>query len=109
MPPHPTFYVRRKVVDAVGGFDVRYRIAADYDFMLRALEIHDFQSVLIDRVLVEMTHGGESTKGLKSYLISNYESYQSRRTWLDTGIVDPALISKPLRKVGQLIPRWISP
>jgi glycosyltransferase involved in cell wall biosynthesis len=108
MPPHPTFYIRRAVVDAVGRFDVGYRIAADYDFMLRALELHDFRATLIDRVLVEMTHGGESTKGLKAYLISNYEAHRSRRTWLDAGIADPALLAKPLRKVGQLVPEWIN-
>ncbi len=39
MPPHPTFYIRRALASRVGHFDVSYRISADYDFMLRALEI----------------------------------------------------------------------
>lgn len=35
MPPHPTLYVRRSVYERLGGFDTRYRIAADYDTVLR--------------------------------------------------------------------------
>jgi glycosyltransferase involved in cell wall biosynthesis len=64
MPAHPTFYVRRRVVDAMVGFDTRYRIAADYDFMLRALELADFRATSIARVLVNLMHGGERTAGL---------------------------------------------
>jgi glycosyltransferase len=37
MPPHPTLYLRRSVYERLGGFDTRYRIAADYDLMLRVL------------------------------------------------------------------------
>ncbi len=54
MPPHPTFYCRREVVQSVGGFDLDYRIAADYDFMLRALELGDFSAAHIPSVLVDM-------------------------------------------------------
>lgn len=35
MPPHPTFYVRRELYQRFGAFDTTYRIAADYDCMLR--------------------------------------------------------------------------
>lgn len=44
MPAHPTFYVRRAVIDAVGRFDLRFKIAADYDFMLRAFELNQFSA-----------------------------------------------------------------
>ena len=37
MPPHPTLYLRREVFDRIGGFNQAYRIAADYDLMLRLL------------------------------------------------------------------------
>ena len=37
MPPHPTLYLRRSVYERLGGFDTRYRIAADYDLILRVL------------------------------------------------------------------------
>ncbi|MCK6693196.1 MAG: glycosyltransferase, partial [Thermoanaerobaculia bacterium] len=37
MPPHPTFFVRKKVYEQLGGFDLALHIAADYELMLRFL------------------------------------------------------------------------
>lgn len=105
MPAHPTFYMRRRVAEAVGEFDLAYRIAADYDYMLRAYELQSFTSAHIGRVLVHMMAGGESTAGLKSYVRSNLESLRSRRRWLGAGFVDYALVAKPLRKLGQFAVR----
>jgi glycosyltransferase involved in cell wall biosynthesis len=105
MPPHPTFYVRRAVVDAVGRFDTAFRIAADYDFMLRAMELHEFRVAMIDRVLIDMMQGGDSTAGLKAYVRSNFEALKSRQRWLNSGSLDGALVAKPLRKLGQFLIR----
>lgn len=102
MPAHPTFYVRRRVINRIGGFDTRYRIAADYDFMLRALELHDFHPAFIDAVLVQMMTGGESTSGIRSTVAHNYEALQSRRQHLNAGFIDYGAFAKPLRKLGQL-------
>ena len=52
MPPHPTFYVRRSVYERLGGFDTRYRIAADYDTILRFLAIGKINAAYIPEVLV---------------------------------------------------------
>ena len=38
MPAHPTFFLKREVYEKHGAFDLSYRIAADYDFMLRVLK-----------------------------------------------------------------------
>lgn len=103
MPPHPTFYARRRVFDAVGRFDLHYRIAADYDLMLRAMELHDFRAAFVDRVLVDMLHGGDSTSGVKAYLKSNYEALHSRRKWLNAPPIDKAFVAKPLRKLTQFL------
>ena len=35
MPPHPTLYLRREVYEQFGSFNLKYKIAADYDFILR--------------------------------------------------------------------------
>lgn len=103
MPAHPTFYMRRRVAEAVGGFDTSLRIAADYDYMLRALELGGFDSQLISRTLVQMMTGGASTSGLRGYLKSNLEALRARRRWLGSGLVDAALLAKPLGKVGQFL------
>lgn len=102
MPAHPTFYCRREVVQAVGAFDLRYRTAADYDFMLRAMELTDFEAARVGRVTVDMLHGGKSSSGLAAMVRHNLEALDSRRRRLGTGVVDYALFAKPLGKIGQL-------
>ncbi|MER9926261.1 glycosyltransferase [Mesorhizobium sp. M0048] len=101
MPAHPTFYVRRKVADAVGTFDVTFKVASDYDWMLRAVELHGFESITTDHVLVDMMVGGASTRSLASHIGHNLEALRSRRQWLGSGPLDYALVAKPLRKLGQ--------
>lgn len=102
MPAHPTFYVRRTVAEAVGAFDLAYATASDYDWMLRAFVLNRFSTALVDRVLVDMAMGGRSTRGLAAHLTHNIESLRSRRRWLGAGMVDYALVAKPLRKLHQL-------
>jgi glycosyltransferase involved in cell wall biosynthesis len=101
MPPHPSCYVRRAVVNAVGLFDLRYRTAADYDWMLRAFELYAFRTRFVDRTLVNMQTGGDSTSGISAYIRGNMESLQARRSHFGTGPIDLALFIKPLRKLTQ--------
>jgi glycosyltransferase involved in cell wall biosynthesis len=101
MPAHPTFYCRRAVVRQVGTFDLTYRVAADYDFMLRAMELTDFTAARMPRVLVDMGDGGVSSADVRSRLHHNLEALASRRRWLGAGLVDYALFAKPLGKASQ--------
>ena len=103
MPPHPTFYCRREVIERVGGFDLGYRLAADYDFMLRALELGDFSVARSAKVLVDMADGGLSSAGLAARLRHNLEALASRRRWLGAGLVDYALFAKPLGEASQFV------
>lgn len=105
MPAHPTFYVRRAVVDAVGAFDLRLKTASDYDFMLRAIELHDFAVAKVPGVMVNMKVGGKSTASLRAHLAHNVEALRARQRWLGAGPVDRALIAKPVSKLGQFIVR----
>jgi glycosyltransferase involved in cell wall biosynthesis len=103
MPAHPTFYCRRAVAETVGEFDLRYSTAADYDYMLRCLELTQCSSAPVGRVLVDMLHGGRSSSGVVGSIQHNFEALQSRRRQLSAGLVDYALFAKPLRKVSQLV------
>lgn len=105
MAAHPTFYARRRVVESVGRFDLTYRIAADYDFMLRAYELHSFRSRHVAEVLVHMQQGGASTAGFKAYWLSNREALHSRQRWLRSGMIDYALFGKPFGKLHQFFVR----
>lgn len=62
MPPHPTFYVRQSVLRDVGLFDTQFRIAADYDFMLRVLARAGLKTARVPGVLVRMRSGGISNR-----------------------------------------------
>lgn len=101
MPAHPTFYVKRKVADAVGAFDLSLKVASDYDWMLRAIELHGFRIAATSHVLVDMMVGGASTRSLASHIGHNLEALRARRRWLGSGPLDYALVAKPMRKLGQ--------
>ena len=68
MPAHPTFYCRRSVYDKLGLYDDSFKIAGDFELMLRFLEKHNIRSKYIPRTLVNMKVGGASNNGLKSKL-----------------------------------------
>lgn len=103
MPAHTTLHVRRHVTEAVGFFDLSLATASDYEWMIRAIDVHGFSTVMIDRILVDMTQGGRSTAGIGAHIHHNLEALQARRRWLGTGLVDFALIAKPARKIGQFL------
>ncbi|MDP3673070.1 MAG: glycosyltransferase family 2 protein [Telluria sp.] len=79
MPPHPTFYVRREHYQRLGGFDTRFRIAADYDNMLRILWAGQVQAAYIPRVLVRMRTGGTSNRSLLNIVQKSCEDYSALR------------------------------
>jgi glycosyltransferase involved in cell wall biosynthesis len=69
MPPHPTLYLKKEVYDLVGGFDPSYRIAADYEFMLRLFQ----QNITINylpKTLVAMRQGGISSASKNQWIKS---------------------------------------
>ena len=102
MPPHPTFYIRRELASAVGAFDLGYGTSADYDFMLRALELHAPRTAYIQHPLIDFVVGGVSTKGVRAVVEANLQCLKSRRIHLGAGLVDLALFTKPARKLRQL-------
>jgi glycosyltransferase len=104
LPPHPTFYIRRELARRIGPFDPDYGGAADYDFMLRAMELHHPRINYIPRTLVDFQHGGRSTASISGYITSNLNCLKSRQRHLRSAPVDIALFAKPLRKLHQF--KW---
>ena len=99
MPPHPTLFVRRRVIEKWGGYDTRYRIAADYDCILRYFVQRRFRAVYIPRVLVKMRMGGESNRSLSRIWLKTTEDYKALRSNSVGGF--SALLLKNLGKVSQ--------
>jgi glycosyltransferase len=102
MPPHPTFYVRRSVYERHGGFDTRYRIAADYDSIVRFLFVAGIRTVYIPRVLVCMRVGGVSNRSLRTISRKSLEDLEVMRKYR-LGHVH-TLLRKNLSKLGQF---WV--
>lgn len=99
--PHPTTYARRAVLDRVGTFSTEYRSASDYDWLMRALEVHGCSHGVIDAVLVNMRIGGESTAGLSAILQNSRELLAIRQRRLGSGPVDAALFLNLIKKLRQ--------
>ena len=101
MPAHPTLYVRREWYQRIGGFDTRYRIAADYFSILQMFSQPDFRSVYLPRVMVKMRLGGESNRSLKNIIRKSREDLDALRRSGVGGI--RALVWKNLSKVTQFL------
>lgn len=99
MPPHPTFYLRRSMLDDVGRFDTTLRIAADYDFMLRCLTRPGVRVAYVPEVLVRMRLGGVSNRSMASLRDKSREDLTVMRRHRVGGWF--TLVSKNLRKLPQ--------
>ena len=99
MPPHPTLFLRRSVIEQWGGFDTTFRIAADYDAMLRYMVRGNIRLAYIPKVLVKMRVGGESNRSLSRIFRKTREDYTALRRNEVGGL--GALLWKNLSKVGQ--------
>lgn len=102
MPPHPTVYVRRNLLRQYGFYHLDYRIAADYDWMLRFLS-QTIAVTYLPQVLVRMRMGGASNKNFKNILIKMQDDMRAlQRNKIGLFFTIPfTLILKNVRKISQ--------
>ena len=105
MPPHPTFYLRRRHYIDFGFYREDFEIAADYELMLRMLHKHRLKTAYLEGVLIQMRLGGKSNANFNSHLCANRED---KRAWNVNGLKPPSClrILKPMRKILQY---WYRP
>lgn len=101
MPPHPTLYVRRSLYERLGGYDASYRIAADYELILRLFSLPGLRAFYIPHVLVKMRVGGVSNRSLRLIVRKSAEDLRALRTHRIGGI--GTLAWKNLSKLGQFL------
>ncbi len=65
LPLHPTCYIRRETMEKIGLYDEKYKIAADTDFLVRALYEHNLRVAYLKRYIIRMRMGGLSTDNSK--------------------------------------------
>ena len=99
MPPHPTLYVRRSRLAEHGQFDLRLRLAADYDFILRYLGRPGVRMAYLPRLLVKMRTGGASNRSLAALLRKSREDLFALQKNGVGGVL--TVLCKILRKLPQ--------
>ncbi len=75
MIPHPATFHHRSLFERHGRFDESFRIAGDFEFLLRELLTDD--ALFIPELIVDMTGGGLSDLPRYEYLVQR-EVYRAR-------------------------------
>lgn len=70
-PAHPTFFVKKELYEKYGAFDESFKIAADFELMLRFIEKYQAKGAYLNEPMVRMRLGGESNKSLENMYKGN--------------------------------------
>lgn len=104
MPAHPTFMAKRSLFERCGLYSLDYRIAADYEMMVRMLYKGGVSYTHFPKVVVKMRAGGVSTGGLRSSWRLNNEIVRAcRANGLKTNLI--RVLSKVPAKLLELVRR----
>lgn len=72
-PAHPTLFIKKEIYDRYGLFDLNFKIAADFEIMLRFLEKNQITTFYLPEHIMKMRLGGESNKSIKNIINQNVE------------------------------------
>lgn len=64
MPPHPSFYCKKMVFNRLGFYNEKFKIAGDFELMLRFLWKNKVSFKYIPLLMVYMRKGGKSTSSI---------------------------------------------
>lgn len=104
MPAHPTFFTFRENFEKFGFYRTDFKIAADFELLVRFLYKHKLPFEYLPIDLMKMRLGGVSTASLKSTIIINQEDLKACRiNGLSTNYV--RLYSRYFRKIFEYIPQ----
>jgi glycosyltransferase involved in cell wall biosynthesis len=100
--PHPALFLRKSVYDKCGLFNMDFKIAGDYEFILRILKIYKISVKYLPVVLVKMYEGGVSGSSLRQ----RKKGWQElKKAWLVNKLEVPPLFifRRVLFKISQLL------
>lgn len=99
-PAHPTFYARRECYGKLGGFNTSLAVSADFELMLRFIEVAGLRNRYIHRYFVMMRMGGESNGSLRNIIRGNRNILRAMR---ENGLKPP-----PLFIMRRMIPKLLA-
>jgi glycosyltransferase involved in cell wall biosynthesis len=76
-PAHPTLFLRRSVYEKVGNFNTNFRLASDFEFMLRVFHSYGIKSLHLPQIVVGMRTGGATGGSLSFIKKQNLEVLQA--------------------------------
>ena len=79
MPAHPSFFTKAQIYEEYGHFKTDYKIAADFELLVRFLGTHKISYEYINEAIVHMRTGGVSNSSLKNRFILNQEIVRACR------------------------------
>ena len=102
IPPHPTFFVRKEGYARCGKFDTQYKLAADYELMLRFLWKFKLRATYISDTLIKMRLGGATNNSIRNIIRGNMEIYKAAKSH-GLAIGSGFLFSKIVNRLSQFI------
>jgi glycosyltransferase involved in cell wall biosynthesis len=71
MPPHPSFYCKKNTYNKLGLYGTHFKLAGDYELMLRYLWKNKITFKYVPMLMVYMQKGGKSTGSIFNNLFVN--------------------------------------
>tara|TARA_B100000795_G_scaffold265733_1_gene247957 strand:- start:566 stop:1318 length:753 start_codon:yes stop_codon:yes gene_type:complete len=101
MPAHPTLILKKEVYLKHGVFNKSFKIAADYDFMMRIFKDSSLKFGYLPKVVTKMRVGGASNRSVKNIIKKTKEDYRAIRSNNIGGII--TLLLKNTSKIKQFL------
>lgn len=100
VPPHPSLFLKKRVYEESGQFNLTMKLAADYELMLRIFKIFKFKSHYLSRLLVKMRLGGSTNKSFSNIIKGNMEILKA---WKINNLSTPFLLmpKRMIKRVAQ--------
>ena len=108
MPAHPSFYVRKECFEKYGIYKTDYKIAADFEFLLRVIYKNKIRTKYLPIDMVTMRTGGASTSGLESHkriMKEHLRAFHENDVYTNVFL----LSLRYIYKTGEIIKQKLSP
>lgn len=98
-PAHPTLYLKKEVYEKFGFFNLNFKLAADFELMLRFFDKNNISSIYISEAFVKMRLGGETNKNFKNIYKQNLEC-------INAFVVNDLKVNKLLYPFYRILPKF---
>ncbi|MBI2966571.1 MAG: glycosyltransferase [Bacteroidetes bacterium] len=104
-PPHPALFIRNDIYRKHGYFNLNFKLAADFELMLRFFEKGKISASYMPEPIVKMRLGGATNKSIKNILLQNIECYRAfKSNGLGVSLFYP--VYRLIPKMSQYFLKW---